>query len=217
MVSLLTISFGFALIIFVALPYGLTLLTGVREETQPIMFNIIDAVVKILIFLIYLLAISQLKDIQRLFQYHGAEHKAVHCYEHKKALLPRHVKPYSPIHPRCGTSFLLWVILMSIVVFALLPAVVLWLWPSFPTLGFWTRRGILFPLRILLIPVIAGLAYEVLKLSGKHQDNWLMHNLAKPGLWFQKITTAEPDKKQIEVAIASLKLLLQKEGHSSSS
>ena len=202
------ISIGFVVIFFIALPYFLTSLIGITEEKKPLLFNLIDGAIRIFIFLIYIILISFLKDVQVLFQYHGAEHKAIHCYENGKKLNQENVKKFTTLHPRCGTSFLLIVLIVSILIFSLLPSIILIYFPSFPSLNVWLRKSLLFPVRILLIPLIAGISYEILKLSDRRQDNILFRAVSMPGLWLQKITTKEPTAKQIEVAIASLKKLL---------
>ena len=203
------VSIGFVILFFVALPYFLTSLFGFIEEEKPVLFNIVDGIIRIVIFLIYIVAISFMEDVKRVFQYHGAEHKAIHCYEHGEKINIENVKKFTTLHPRCGTSFLLIVFVVSIFVFSLLPSIILLYSPSFLELNVWIRRGILFPLRILLLPVIAGVSYEILKISDKHQKNLLFKIISTPGLLLQKITTKEPDEKQIEVAIASLKSLLE--------
>ena len=202
------ISIGAVILVFIALPYFLTNLAGFYEEKNPIMFNIIDGAIRISLFLIYIAAISFMKDVKILFQYHGAEHKAIHCYEDGKKLGVAQVKKFTTLHPRCGTSFLLIVFIVSIFVFSLLPSVMTFYYPDFLNLNSWARKGILFPVRILLIPIIAGISYEILKISDKHQKNILFKLVTLPGLALQKITTKEPNAKQIEVAIHSLKKLL---------
>ncbi|MBI2558066.1 DUF1385 domain-containing protein [Candidatus Woesearchaeota archaeon] len=194
---------------FIALPYFLTHLTGITEEKRPFMFNFVDGLIRIGIFLIYIATISFMKDVKILFQYHGAEHKAIHCYENNKKLDFKNVKKFTTLHPRCGTSFLFIVFAISILVFSLLPSIILIYYPNFSALNAWSRKGILFPVRVLLIPIIAGISYEILKASDKHQKNPLFRLISMPGLALQKITTQEPNKKQIEVAIYSLKKLLE--------
>ena len=204
------ISIGFAVLFMVVLPYFLTNLLGFYEEKRPILFNLIDGLIKILIFLAYLAAISFIKDVKVLFQYHGAEHKAIHCYEKGKRLDAENVRKFTTLHPRCGTSFLLLVFIVSILVFSILPSLLLAYYPRFLDLNAWARRlAILIPARILLLPVIAGISYEILKISDKNQKNLLFKLISMPGLWLQKITTKEPSNKQIEVAIFSLKKLLE--------
>ncbi|MDP3765120.1 MAG: DUF1385 domain-containing protein [Nanoarchaeota archaeon] len=203
------ISVGFVILFFIALPYFLTNLIGITEEQKPIFFNIVDGMIRILIFLIYIVAISFIKDVKILFQYHGAEHKSIHCYEKGKRLDVANIRKFTTLHPRCGTSFLLIVFIVSILVFSLLPSIILFYYPAFSSLNVWIRKGVLFPVRILLIPVIAGISYEILKISDKNQKNLLFRLISMPGLWLQKITTKEPNIKQIEVAIYSLKKLLE--------
>ncbi len=148
------------------------------------------------IFVAYLALISLLPDLRRVFQYHGAEHKAINAYEAGEELEPEIVQRYSLIHPRCGTAFLLWVMVIAVFVFAFFgrPA---WYW--------------LIATRILLLPVIAGLAYEVIRFAGKHQNRVVMTILA-PGLWLQRLTTREPSLEQLEVSIRALSEVLQLEG-----
>ena len=205
------ISIAIVILFFIALPYFLTNLIGFAEEANPIFFNIIDGMIRILIFLIYIVAISFIKDVKILFQYHGAEHKSIHCYEKGRTLSVSNVKKFTTLHPRCGTSFLLIVFIVSIIVFALLPSIILFYAPDFSDLNVWIRKLILFPVRILAIPAIAGVSYEILKISDKYQKNLLFKLISTPGLWLQKITTKEPTHKQIEVAISSLKTLLKLE------
>ncbi len=205
------VSMGFVILFFIALPYFLTNFIGFTEEKKPVLFNLMDGMIRILIFLIYIILISFIKDVKVLFQYHGAEHKAIHCYENGKKLEPANVKKFTTLHPRCGTSFLLIVFIVSIFIFSLLPSIILFYYPEFSNFNAWVRKGVLFPARILLIPLIAGISYEILKISDKHQKNLLFKLVSMPGLGLQKITTKEPTRKQIEVAIFSLKRLLATE------
>ena len=152
-----------------------------------------------------------MRDVRVLFQYHGAEHKAIHCYEKGEKLNVENVKKYTTLHPRCGTSFLLIVFVTSIILFSVLPLLLGLYYPGFSSLNPILRKGILFPVRILLIPPIAGISYEVLKISDKRQKSLLFKAISMPGLLLQKITTKEPNRRQIEVAIASLRKLLKLE------
>ncbi len=168
--------------LFILLPLWLT---GFVLE-KGVLFNILDGVIRIVIFVAYLLIISQMKDVKRIFQYHGAEHKVVNCYEADENITVENVKKYSTAHNRCGTSFLIIVLVLSIIIF------------SFITSSEWIIK---FLSRILLIPVIAGLGYEIIKLGDKYKKNFLFRILIKPGLWVQGMTTREPSSDQIEVAI----------------
>ena len=161
-----------------------------------IVYNIMEGLIRIGLFLIYILAVSQLRDIKRIFQYHGAEHKTIQAYENNEELKPENVKKYSTIHVRCGTSFLFIVMIVAIFVFAFLgKQPVIWRIIS----------------RILLIPVIAGISYELIRLAGKFSKHRIINILFYPGLLLQKITTREPDSGQIEVAISSFKKVLEAE------
>ena len=186
-------AFGFAILFFLLLPLYLSKLL---TSDNGFFFNLLDGFIRILIFFIYLFIISRMKDIKKIFQYHGAEHKSVHCYEAGLPLTVKNVKKFSPIHSRCGTSFLMIVLMLSILVFSLIP-----------TQNFWIKFG----LRILLIPVIAGLSYEILKLTAKYEHKSFVKPFLYPGQLVQKMTTAEPTEKQIEVAIAAVEKVLSLE------
>lgn len=154
-----------------------------------------ESIIKVILFLGYMILVSQMKDIKRVFMYHGAEHKTINCFESDMELTVENVRKSTRFHKRCGTSFLVIVILISILVFLFVP-----------TNDFWLR--ILY--RVILIPVIAGLSYEVIRWAGRH-DNWLVNIVSFPGIAMQLITTSEPDDSMIEVAIASLKAVLEEE------
>ena len=210
-VLLITISIAFGIFLFVALPYLLTFMLGLEEESRPIIFNIVDSVIKIVIFIAYLLLIARMADVKKLFQYHGAEHQSVHCLEAKLPLTVRNVQKFNPEHPRCGTSFLILVIIVAIIVLSLLPVAVMYLFPGFVEQPFLLRRLILFTLRILMIAPIAGIAYELLRFSATHQGSVFFRLLSAPGMWTQLITTKKPTNKQVEVAIRALQELLRLE------
>ncbi len=179
-----------AVAIFIALPFFLASLI----TKQSLAFNLLDGLLRLAALFGYLLVISRFRDVQRLFQYHGAEHMTIHAYEHKEQLVPKNIRKHPTMHPRCGTSFLLIVVILSILVFSLI-----------------TAEGFVMKLllRLLLVPVIAGLSYELLKFSAKHQASRLVKPLTLPGIWLQRITTKRPDDKQIGVAVASLKALVK--------
>ncbi|MEE4312195.1 MAG: DUF1385 domain-containing protein [candidate division KSB1 bacterium] len=191
----LTVLFSFAvgLLLFFYLPLVLTDLLGVKNG---IMFNLVDGVFRLIIFLLYLFAITMWKEIQRIFQYHGAEHKSIFTYEDKKELTIKNAMEYKPFHPRCGTSFLIMVMLVSIVVFMFLgrPDSI-------------AERLI----RLAFVPVIGGFSYELIKLSAKKKDNFFVKLFIAPGLWLQRITAREPDESMVEVAIVSLEASLGKD------
>ena len=210
-VLLITISIAFGIFLFVALPYLLTFMLGLEEESRPIIFNIVDSLIKIIIFIAYLLLIARMADVKKLFQYHGAEHQSVHCLEAKLHLTVKNVQKFNPEHPRCGTSFLILVIIVAIIVLSLLPVAVMYLFPGFVEQPFLLRRLILFTLRILMIAPIAGIAYELLRFSATHQGSVFFRLLSAPGMWTQLITTKKPTNKQVEVAIRALQELLRLE------
>ncbi len=160
--------------------------------------NLIEGIFRIALFVVYILLISKMKDIQTVFQFHGAEHKCIHCYENGLELTPGNCRPFETLHPRCGTSFLMFVMVISLLLFSLLG------WPNL----FWRIAS-----RLLLIPIIAGLSYELLRWAGR-SDSITVKILSVPGLLLQKLTTREPDEKQLEVAIAAMKAVLVPAGTS---
>ncbi len=170
---------------------------GLRE--RPIMFNIFAGIVRVILFLAYLIAISLMKDVRRLFEYHGAEHKTIHAFERGEPLTVERVQKYSTFHPRCGTSFILIVGVMAIILFAAFDATVYAIW------GFAPKPIVRLPIHLILLPILAGISYEFLKLSDKFaRKSPLGKLLVAPGLWIQRITTKQPDDSMVEVAIASL-------------
>lgn len=175
------------IVLFIIIPTAAAkLIKGVT--TDPFWFNMAEGFIRMLVFILYILAISRMSDIQRVFQYHGAEHKVIHAYEAGEALEVENIRKYSTLHPRCGTNFLLIVMLVSILVFSFLG------WPSL----FWRILS-----RILLMPLIAGVSYEIIKAAGNNKSG-LLHACILPGLWLQYLTTREPDDDQIEVAVRAL-------------
>src|SRR5687768_940679 len=188
------IAIGFALMLF---KVGPALITNWLPIDTTGAFVVIEGLVRVTIFIAYILLISLLPDLRRVFQYHAAEHKAINALEAGEELTPERVQRFSLIHPRCGTAFLLWVMVIGIFVFAFVgqPA---WYW--------------LILSRILLLPVIAGIAYELIRFAGKHTDNRLLMALLAPGLWLQRLTTREPSLDQIEVSIRALQEVLRREG-----
>ena len=190
-----TLMIGVAVVIavgaFVVLPLYIVNSVPSLRAGSAIVFNLVEGAIRIIFFLAYIFAISRMKDIHRVFQYHGAEHKTVYTYEAGEELNVENARKYTTLHPRCGTAFLMIVLIISILVFSLAGNPVLWL-------------KILS--RLLLLPVVAGISYEALRFSGKEYDNhWWVRMLVKPGLWLQMITTAEPTDDMLEVAIASIK------------
>lgn len=203
--GLIGLSFVFAIGLFVFVPYIVTHFIGYDERTAPIAFNLIDGAIKIIIFIGYIAIIGYMEDIRRVFQYHGAEHKAVNCYEAGKKLTIKNVRQFSTIHPRCGTSFIMFVMVIGIFLLSVIAPLTNLLIPTFATLPFFAQKSILFVLRILFLLPIASVSYEILKLAGKYRENKVLQLVNSPGLLIQKLTTKEPDEKMIEVAIKALK------------
>jgi len=167
-------------------------------STSGILFNLVDGIIRLMIFLAYLWAISLFKEIRRIFEYHGAEHKSIFAFESGEALIADRVKGFSHLHPRCGTSFLLIVMVVSILVFALIPH----------QLSF----GYKVASRVVFIPLIAGLAYEIIRFADRKREGKGMQYFIKPGLWLQRMTAREPSEDQIEVALCALREVLELEG-----
>jgi uncharacterized protein YqhQ len=173
----------------------LTGLDPMRSAGDKILMNLIEGALRICIFLGYLILASRMKDIKRVWMYHGAEHKAIACYEARQDLTVENVRVFSRFHARCGTAFMFIVIIISIVVFAF---------------AGWWNRWLNLLIRFALVPVIAGIAYELIRLAGRH-DNWLTRLVVMPGLWLQRFTTAEPDDSMLEVAIVALQAVIPQE------
>lgn len=185
--AVMILGFALALGLFVALPSVITrFLTPSGFENWQM--SAIEGFIKLFIFFGYLWSISRLQDIRRVFEYHGAEHKTIYAYENGVELTPENVRPFTRLHPRCGTNFLFLVVIVSIIV------------STFVT---WSSLGERIFLRILLLPVVAGLAYELIRLGGSSQ-NWFVRFIMFPGMMLQNLTTREPDDSQLEVAIAAL-------------
>lgn len=190
----MTIAFSvvLAVVLFIIIPtWSMRFLHTLTED--PMKLNLAEGFMRMFIFLSYITAISSMEDIQRVFQYHGAEHKTIYTYEAGLPLEVENVRPFSTLHPRCGTNFLMIVMLISMFIFTFLG------WPNL-------IERILS--RVVLMPVIAGVSYEIIRFAGAHADNSLVRAAIMPGLLLQKLTTRQPDDSQIEVAIASLKAVL---------
>ena len=183
------IAIGFAVLLFKVSPALITDWIGIQAGW----FVIVEGAIRVTIFVLYLFLISLFPDLRRVFQYHAAEHKAINAYEAGEELKPEIVQRFSLIHPRCGTAFLLWVMVIAIFVFAFFGRPT-WYW--------------LIVTRIVLLPVIAGIAYELIRFAGKHQNNRILTSLLAPGMWLQRLTTREPSLDQIEVSIRALKEVL---------
>jgi len=186
----------FAVGLFIVIPVGLTR-TVDNYVASVVVLNVIEGILRIAIFLAYLLFVSRIKDISRVFEYHGAEHKVINAFEAKDELTTEACSKYSTQHVACGTSFMLLVMVVSILVFSLLGK---------PTILFRVFS------RLLVIPFVAGISYEIIKVARKYRNFWLTKIVMAPGLWLQKLTTREPSSDQLEVALFSLTKLLDLEG-----
>ena len=180
-----------AVALFMLLPAAIAEILG-KWISSHVLVAVIEGIIRLLIFLIYVVLISQMEDIKRVFMYHGAEHKTINCYESGDDLTPENVAKHSRYHKRCGTSFLFIVMIVSIFVFMFITAKQMWL---------------RFLLRLVLIPVVAGISYEFIRLAGR-SENPVVNALSKPGLWVQKLTTKEPEEEMIQVAIISVEAVL---------
>jgi uncharacterized protein YqhQ len=201
-----TMVFGLVLafLLFLAAPVlgtkGVGWLIG-NSIDNPILFNLVEGAIRIGIFMLYLVGITAVsKDIKRFFAYHGAEHKAIKVYERGEELVPENARKLDTSHVRCGTSFILYVLVLSILVFSLLP------------IDWWVEAVVS---RVIVIPLVAGIGFEFIMWSARNQDNSLVKALIWPGLQLQKLTTREPTDDQVEVAMASLKKVLAKEEEAS--
>lgn len=200
----ITISLAFAIGLFVALPHFATMLLGL--DASSLSFHLVDGVIKLVVLLGYMAVIGLMADIRRVFAYHGAEHKSIFAHEAGLPLTVENARTFSRFHPRCGTSFLFLVLMISILLFSL-------------TLQFellpirWADNLLKVFIKVPLMLPVAGLAYELIRFSGRHHRNWLLRPLIWPGLWLQRLTTREPDDAMLEVALASLRRTLWREAH----
>lgn len=188
------LAIALAIFLFKFLPLGVASLFEKWFDVHYFVFNIIDGFVKVLIFVLYVYFIGLFKDIFRLFQYHGAEHKVVNCHEARKKLTVKNCKKFSTVHNRCGTTFIFLVLLLSIFIYTLIPSSFSFSWKLV--------------LRLILLPLVVAISYEVLYLGAKFKNNLLLRILVYPGLLIQKLTTKEPSDDQVKVAIKSLKEVL---------
>ncbi len=192
----LLVAFGIGIALFFVLPLFVTTKLF-NLEHDVLMFNLVSGLIRLALLLIYIVAISKMKDIQRIFEYHGAEHKLVYTFEEGKELNVENAKAFTTYHPRCGTSFLIVVMLVAVVSFALLDALIV-SWLGYITLPI--RLAVHLP----FIPILGGISYEFIRFSAKRSSSLFGRILAAPGLWLQRITTKEPDEAQLEVALCAL-------------
>ena len=188
-VGTIALSLLFSIFFFIIIPF----FSANYIHSTGFLFDILDGAFRLLIFLGYIYLISFMKEVKTLFQYHGAEHKTIYCYEAKQPLTVDNVRTFSRFHPRCGTSFLFFIIILSIVVFSFIPG------------PMWMKLAG----RIIFLPLLAGIGYEFIRLSGTYINNPFIKLIVQPGLWVQRLTTKEPTDQQLEVGIASLKAVLK--------
>ncbi len=205
----IVVSLGLGVALFVVLPHFLTVAIGkglsAPMGVNTLLFHLTDGLIKVAIFLIYIVAISLMPDIRRVFMYHGAEHKSIFAFEAGEELTVANARKYSTLHPRCGTSFVITVLLISIVIFA----AVFPFMPKMPGLPGFARNLIYVLIKIPLLLPIAGISYEFIRLAGEHRNSRILTFLSLPGIWLQKITTREPSDDQIEVALTALSRSLE--------
>jgi len=193
------VSLALGIGLFIVLP---SVISSFLFRDNKIHSNLLEAGLRLSFFVLYIFLISFSKDIQRVFQYHGAEHKSIYAYEQHLELTPENAKKFTTLHPRCGTSFLLIVMFIAIIVFTCLDFIL----P--PPTSFVTKLFTKVILRVLFMPLIAGISYELQRYTSNHLDNWLVKLIAAPGMALQRITTKEPDLQQLEVAIVAIKVVL---------
>ena len=209
---------GFAVFLGMAMSIGLFFLLPMviggffdRWIDTTLGINLVEGLIRIIIFMVYMIAVSRMKEMKRVFAYHGAEHKTIRCYEAGLPLTLENVRAQTRLHPRCGTSFLLVVMVISILVFSVASSGLLQLLPALAAMrGSFLYRMIMIVFKLLLLPLIVGVTYEINRWAGRH-DNWLTRIMTAPGMWMQNFTTNEPDDGMIEVGIEAVKAVLPEE------
>lgn len=196
--------------LFIVAPAAVTNLIVGEYDSNTVLWNVVDGILRVVVFVFYIWLIGRMEDIRRMFMYHGAEHKTIHCYEHRLPLTPENAKSFPRLHVRCGTAFLIMVLVIAIVVYTILPvnAII----DAFGVPDGLPKLILVIAVRILFLPLIAGISYEItVKWAGSHPDNPLVKVILWPGMQMQYLTTNEPDDEQIECAIAAMKRVLERE------
>ena len=197
---------GMSIVLFFLLPMLVGSLLSIWVDNLLVQ-NLLEGVVRIAIFVVYMLLMSRMQEMKRVFAYHGAEHKTIRCYEAGLELTVENVRKQTRVHPRCGTSFLLIIMILSILIFSIASSALLAVVPQLPDmLGGW-YRVLMIAYKLLLLPLVVAVGYEINRLVGRY-DNWFTRLLTAPGMWFQNFTTNEPDDEMIEVGIAALQAVL---------
>ena len=199
------VGIAFSVALFFVLPSLIGSVINLFLTTNELVLNLLEGLVRIVIFLTYMFLVSRMKDMKRVFAYHGAEHKTIRCYEARLPLTVENVRRQTRLHPRCGTSFLFVVIIISILVFSVATQLLAPVTPEFHNRVLEALFRV--ALRLLLLPIVVGISYEFNRLVGRH-DNWLTRALSAPGMWLQYLTTNEPDDSMIEVGIEALRQVL---------
>ena len=197
-------------VLFIVAPAFITNLVVGEYDSNPIVWNIFDGILRVLVFVFYIWLIGRMDDIKRMFSYHGAEHKTIHCYEHGLPLTPANARSFPRLHVRCGTAFLIMVMIIAIFVYTVIPLDAL--------IGAWgvpdgaPKLALVIAVRILFLPVIAGISYEItVRWAGSHPENPLVKVVLWPGMQMQRLTTKEPDDGMLECAIAAMQRVLDRE------
>ena len=197
-------------VLFIVAPAFITNLVVGEYDSSPVLWNIFDGVLRVLVFIFYIWLIGRMEEIKRMFSYHGAEHKTIHCYEHGLPLTPENARSFPRLHVRCGTAFLIMVMIIAIFVYTITPLnglIAAWGVPDGPA-----KLALVIVARILLMPVIAGISYEItVKWAGSHPENPLVKVVLWPGMQMQRLTTNEPDDEMLECAIAAMQRVLERE------
>ncbi len=202
-----TMGLGLSIVLFFLLPM---LVSSLLDKVIPntLVLNLVEGIVRMIIFICYMLLVSRMQEMKRVFAYHGAEHKTIRCYEAGLALTVENVRQQTCMHPRCGTSFLLVVMILSILVFSVASSLLLTVVPALELMrGRFLFRLIMIAFKLLMLPLVVAVSYEINRFVGRH-DNWFTRILTAPGMWLQNFTTNEPDDSMIEVGIAALQAVL---------
>lgn len=198
------------IVLFIVAPAGITNLIVGEYDTNPVLWNILDGILRVAVFIFYIWVIGRMEDIRRMFQYHGAEHKAIHCFEHGLEMTPENARRFPRLHVRCGTAFLIMVLIIAIIVYTVIP--LNWLIEVTGIPDGLPKFLLVVAVRILFLPLIAGISYEItVKWAGSHPENPLVKVILWPGMQMQYLTTNEPDDEHIECAIAAMRKVLERE------
>lgn len=196
--------------VFMVLPHALTQwIIGSAEKDSPLIFNAVAGIVRVVVFILYILGVSRFEDMRRVFEYHGAEHKMVFNYEDSDDVSIESARKYQTAHPRCGTNFIFIVMLVSIFLFTFMTSLIIKIHPEFAGYHLFARKGIIIAVHLIVLPLLTGISYEIMRLNARFEKHWWSKIINAPGMLFQSITTSEPDDDQLEVALHSIQALLK--------